>query len=83
MCVCVCMFSYIFLVKFNIFSIFYFINYLTLLICFQSMCTWKLKQNMVIAITFERKASARLSNWLKKVRDNVKVESWMLPHVFE
>jgi hypothetical protein len=38
---------------------------------------------MVIATTFERKASARLSSWLKAARDSMTPPSWMLPHVFE
>jgi hypothetical protein len=38
---------------------------------------------MVIATTFERKASARLSSWLKKARDDRAPSSWMLPHIFE
>ncbi|XP_015169586.1 uncharacterized protein [Solanum tuberosum] len=38
---------------------------------------------MVIAITFERRASTRLSSWLKKVRDTDQRSGWMLPHVFD
>ncbi|KAG5571369.1 hypothetical protein H5410_061135 [Solanum commersonii] len=32
---------------------------------FKTMCTWESRYNLVIGTTFERKASARLSNWLK------------------
>ena len=38
---------------------------------------------MVIATTFERRASARLSSWLKKVRDTDQRPGWMLSHVFD
>ncbi|KAK6782358.1 hypothetical protein RDI58_020154 [Solanum bulbocastanum] len=34
------------------------------------MCTWELRYNLVIETTFERKASARLSSWLKNVWDS-------------
>ncbi|KAG5606302.1 hypothetical protein H5410_027794, partial [Solanum commersonii] len=32
----------------------------------KTMCTWESRYNLVIGTTFERKASARLSSWLKK-----------------
>ncbi|KAG5629474.1 hypothetical protein H5410_001191 [Solanum commersonii] len=48
-----------------------------------TMCTWELRYNLVIGITFERKASTRLSSWLKKVRDGGERPDWMLPHVFD
>ncbi|WMV46034.1 hypothetical protein MTR67_039419 [Solanum verrucosum] len=32
---------------------------------------------------FKRKASARLSSWLKSVRDSGERPSWMLPHLFD
>ncbi|KAK6773303.1 hypothetical protein RDI58_028541 [Solanum bulbocastanum] len=38
--------------------------------------------NLVITITFERRASAKLSSWLKKVRDSGEHPNWM-PHVFD
>ncbi|KAG5602437.1 hypothetical protein H5410_033807 [Solanum commersonii] len=38
-----------------------------------TMCTWESSYNLVIGNTFERKASARLSSWLKKVRIVVNV----------
>ncbi|WMV32645.1 hypothetical protein MTR67_026030 [Solanum verrucosum] len=47
------------------------------------MCTWESRYNLVIGTTFERKASARLSSWLKKVRDSGERPGWMLPHVFD
>ena len=47
------------------------------------MCTWESRYNLVIGTTFERKASTRLSSWLKKVRDSGKCPGWMLPHVFD
>ncbi|WMV54932.1 hypothetical protein MTR67_048317 [Solanum verrucosum] len=50
---------------------------------FKTMCTWKSRYNLVIGTTFERKASARLSSWLKKVRDSGERLDWMLPHVFD
>ncbi|XP_049346719.1 uncharacterized protein LOC125811260 [Solanum verrucosum] len=34
------------------------------------MCTWESRYNLVIGTTFERKASTRLSSWLKSVRDS-------------
>ncbi|WMV20229.1 hypothetical protein MTR67_013614 [Solanum verrucosum] len=37
---------------------------------FKTMCTWELRYNLVITTTFERRASARLSSWLKKVRNS-------------
>ncbi|WMV55128.1 hypothetical protein MTR67_048513 [Solanum verrucosum] len=48
-----------------------------------TMCTWELRYNLVIGTTFERKASARLSSWLKSVRDSGERPGWMLPHVFD
>ncbi|WMV54551.1 hypothetical protein MTR67_047936 [Solanum verrucosum] len=42
-----------------------------------------IEYNLVIGTTFERKASTRLSSWLKKVRDSGKRPSWILPHVFD
>ncbi|WMV29884.1 hypothetical protein MTR67_023269 [Solanum verrucosum] len=33
--------------------------------------------------TFERKASARLSSWIKSIRDSGERPGWMLPHVFD
>ncbi|WMV24187.1 hypothetical protein MTR67_017572 [Solanum verrucosum] len=50
---------------------------------FKTMCTWDLMYNLVIGTTFERKASARLSSWLKKIRDSGECPDWMLPHVFD
>ncbi|WMV29295.1 hypothetical protein MTR67_022680 [Solanum verrucosum] len=47
------------------------------------MCTWEPRCNLVITTTFERRASARLSSWLKKVRDSVERPDWILPQVFE
>ncbi|WMV49391.1 hypothetical protein MTR67_042776 [Solanum verrucosum] len=41
------------------------------------------RYNLVIGTTFERKASARLCSWLKKVWDSGERPSWMLPHVFD
>ncbi|WMV20149.1 hypothetical protein MTR67_013534 [Solanum verrucosum] len=38
---------------------------------------------MVIATTFERRTSTRLSSWLKKVWDTDQRPGWMLPHVFD
>ncbi|KAG5632576.1 hypothetical protein H5410_004293 [Solanum commersonii] len=35
-----------------------------------TMCTWESRYDLVIGTTFERKASARLSSWLKKVWDS-------------
>ncbi|WMV38002.1 hypothetical protein MTR67_031387 [Solanum verrucosum] len=49
---------------------------------FKTMCTWESRYNLVIGTTFERKASTRLSNWLKSVRDSGERPGWMLPHVF-
>ncbi|WMV29454.1 hypothetical protein MTR67_022839 [Solanum verrucosum] len=50
---------------------------------FKTMCTWESRYNVVIGTTFERKASTRLSSWLKSVRDSSERPSWMLPHVFD
>ncbi|WMV30757.1 hypothetical protein MTR67_024142 [Solanum verrucosum] len=50
---------------------------------FKTMCTWELRYNLVIGTTFERRASARLSSWLKKVWDTNQRLGWMLPHVFD
>ncbi|WMV28728.1 hypothetical protein MTR67_022113 [Solanum verrucosum] len=50
---------------------------------FKTMCTWESRYNLVIGTTFERKASARLSSWLKSVRDSGERPDWMLPHVFD
>ncbi|WMV60315.1 hypothetical protein MTR67_053700 [Solanum verrucosum] len=47
------------------------------------MCTWESRYNLVIGTTFERKASARLSSWLKSVQDSGERPGWMLPHVFD
>ncbi|WMV25878.1 hypothetical protein MTR67_019263 [Solanum verrucosum] len=47
------------------------------------MCTWEPRYNLVITTTFERRASARLSSWLKKVWDSVERPDWMLPHVID
>ncbi|WMV25190.1 hypothetical protein MTR67_018575 [Solanum verrucosum] len=47
------------------------------------MCTWESRYNLVIGTTFERKASARLSSWLKSIRDSGERPDWMLPHVFD
>ncbi|KAG5609714.1 hypothetical protein H5410_020995 [Solanum commersonii] len=47
------------------------------------MCTWESRYNLVSGTTFEKKASTRLSSWLKKVRDSGECRSWMLPHVFD
>ncbi|KAH0696233.1 hypothetical protein KY290_013588 [Solanum tuberosum] len=47
------------------------------------LCTWESRYNLVIGTTFERKASAKLSSWLKKVRDSGERPGWMLPHVFD
>ncbi|WMV14717.1 hypothetical protein MTR67_008102 [Solanum verrucosum] len=47
------------------------------------MCTWESRYNLVIGTTFERKTSARLSSWLKKVRDSGERPGWMLSHVFD
>ncbi|WMV50904.1 hypothetical protein MTR67_044289 [Solanum verrucosum] len=49
---------------------------------FKTMCTWESRYNLVIGTTFERKASTRLSSWLKSVRDSGERPGWMLPHVF-
>ncbi|KAG5600488.1 hypothetical protein H5410_031858 [Solanum commersonii] len=49
---------------------------------FKTMYTWESRYNLVIGTTFERKASARLSSWLKKVRDSGERLGWMLPHGF-
>ncbi|XP_055826484.1 uncharacterized protein LOC129894908 [Solanum dulcamara] len=50
---------------------------------FKTLCTSEPRYNKVIATTFERKASAILSSWLKKARDDRELLSWMLPHIFE
>ncbi|KAG5595489.1 hypothetical protein H5410_036721 [Solanum commersonii] len=50
---------------------------------FKAIYTWESRYNLVIATTFERRASARLSGWLKKVQDTNQRPSWMLPHVFD
>uniref|UniRef100_M1CXV8 Uncharacterized protein n=1 Tax=Solanum tuberosum TaxID=4113 RepID=M1CXV8_SOLTU len=50
---------------------------------FKTMCTWESRYNLVIGTTVERKASSRLSSWLKKVRDSGECPDWMLPHVFD
>ncbi|WMV55163.1 hypothetical protein MTR67_048548 [Solanum verrucosum] len=50
---------------------------------FKTMCTWESRYNLVIGTTFERKASARLSSWIKSVRDSGERPGWMLPHVFD
>ncbi|WMV07617.1 hypothetical protein MTR67_001002 [Solanum verrucosum] len=50
---------------------------------FKTMCTWDSRYNLVIWTTFERKAFAILSSWLKKVRDSGERPGWMLPHVFD
>ncbi|KAG5606236.1 hypothetical protein H5410_027728 [Solanum commersonii] len=50
---------------------------------FKTMCTWESRYKLVIGTTFERKASARLSSWLKSVRDSGEHPDWMLPHVFD
>ncbi|KAL3334190.1 hypothetical protein AABB24_030774 [Solanum stoloniferum] len=50
---------------------------------FKTMCTWESRYNLVIATTFERKASARLSSLLKNVRDSGIRPGWMLPNVFD
>ncbi|KAG5605318.1 hypothetical protein H5410_026810 [Solanum commersonii] len=47
------------------------------------MCTWEPRCNLVITTTFERRASARLSSWLKKIWDSVERLDWMLSHVFD
>ncbi|KAG5596378.1 hypothetical protein H5410_037610 [Solanum commersonii] len=47
------------------------------------MCTWDLRYNLFITTTFERRASAKLSSWLKKVRDTDERLDWMLPHIFD
>ncbi|WMV50045.1 hypothetical protein MTR67_043430 [Solanum verrucosum] len=48
-----------------------------------TMCTWESKYNLVIPTTVERRESARLSSWLKKVQDTDQHPGWMLPHVFD
>ncbi|WMV30776.1 hypothetical protein MTR67_024161 [Solanum verrucosum] len=50
---------------------------------FKTMCTWESRYNLVIGTTFERKASARLSSWLKSIWDSGERPGWMLPHVFD
>ncbi|WMV33114.1 hypothetical protein MTR67_026499 [Solanum verrucosum] len=50
---------------------------------FKTMYTWESRYNLVIGTTFERKASARLSSWLKSIRDSGEHPGWMLPHVFD
>ncbi|KAH0636603.1 hypothetical protein KY289_036518 [Solanum tuberosum] len=50
---------------------------------FKTMCTWESRYNLVIGTTFERKASAGLYSWLKKVQDSGERPGWMLPHVFD
>ncbi|XP_006352133.1 uncharacterized protein [Solanum tuberosum] len=50
---------------------------------FKTMCTWESRYNLLIGTTFERKVSARLSSWLKSVRDSGERPDWMLPHVFD
>ncbi|WMV33914.1 hypothetical protein MTR67_027299 [Solanum verrucosum] len=50
---------------------------------FKTMCTWESRYNLVIGTTFERKASVRLSSWLKSVRDSGECPDWMLPHVVD
>ncbi|KAG5584903.1 hypothetical protein H5410_045337 [Solanum commersonii] len=50
---------------------------------FKTMYTWKRKYNIFIVITFERRASARLSSWLQKAQDLETSETWLLPNVFE
>ncbi|WMV07145.1 hypothetical protein MTR67_000530 [Solanum verrucosum] len=50
---------------------------------FKTMCTWESRYILVIGTTFERKASARLSSWLKSVRYSGEHPGWMLPHVFD
>ncbi|WMV13762.1 hypothetical protein MTR67_007147 [Solanum verrucosum] len=47
------------------------------------MCNWEARYNMVIVTTFERRASARISNWLEKVWDTDQCPGWILPHVFD
>ncbi|WMV33625.1 hypothetical protein MTR67_027010 [Solanum verrucosum] len=50
---------------------------------FKTMRTWEPRYNLVITTTFERRASARLSIWQKKVQDSGERSNWMLPHVFD
>ncbi|KAG5614704.1 hypothetical protein H5410_014528, partial [Solanum commersonii] len=45
------------------------------------VCTWEPKYNMVIVTIFERRASTRLSNWLKKAQDTDQCPSSMLPRI--
>ncbi|WMV30241.1 hypothetical protein MTR67_023626 [Solanum verrucosum] len=37
---------------------------------FKTMCTWESSYHLVITTTFDRRASAKLSRWIKKVRDS-------------
>ncbi|KAG5586224.1 hypothetical protein H5410_046658 [Solanum commersonii] len=46
-------------------------------------CTWEPRYNMVNATTFERRASTRLSSWLKKVWDSDRYSTLMLSHDVE
>ncbi|WMV18948.1 hypothetical protein MTR67_012333 [Solanum verrucosum] len=43
----------------------------------------EVRHNLVIMTTFERKASAKLSSWLKKVWDTAEHSNCMLPHIFD
>ncbi|KAH0655542.1 hypothetical protein KY285_030424 [Solanum tuberosum] len=47
------------------------------------MCIWEPTYNLIITATFERRASARLSSWLKKVRNSDERPDWMFPHIFD
>ncbi|KAG5630906.1 hypothetical protein H5410_002623 [Solanum commersonii] len=48
-----------------------------------TVCTWKPRCNMVIAITFEKRTSTRLCSGLKKVCNIDQCPTWMLPRVFD
>ncbi|WMV45843.1 hypothetical protein MTR67_039228 [Solanum verrucosum] len=50
---------------------------------FKTLCTRESRYNFVIETTFERRASARLSSWLKKVWDTDQCPGWMLPYDFD
>ncbi|KAF3628052.1 hypothetical protein FXO38_28445 [Capsicum annuum] len=47
------------------------------------MCTWLEKHNRAISIIFERNASAKLRNWLERVRHTRNVAQWLLKETKE
>ncbi|KAG5590875.1 hypothetical protein H5410_041389 [Solanum commersonii] len=42
---------------------------------------FQIRYNLIITTTFKRRASAKQSSWLKKVRDNHECPDWMLPYI--